>query len=375
MNLRYFANKPIRSSKVATPARREVDIRSTSFRSRARNHRPVQRNVEGTVVENIGIWFLVLVLFGPLFIIPAIWAVHQWFTKPVLVPRLKSRFATLPSGLPLAMSTALVLGILLVSYLPGRITYNALCDAHATPRIIERVNVEGLFLDKPYGLYSADEHFYEQGFAFVEGPNSPGKHTSIRYTLGADHKVRQEEVEELLSRFGMREEYSNMPWGVRMTKKIVYELKSNRVLAEAALVYYDGGPFSLFFSGHGFSSCSDRDEDQGTGHFVTYDNLEAIVLRSLDFSERADWFGKTGLSAETERFVPDYVRGQLGQKRFEPGALKASDLSYVGSFTEGDWLVHYWRLNDKDEYAYLIYKGKWFTSGWRDRKPPAKATH
>lgn len=321
----------------------------------------------------IGIGIL-LGQFGPLLVIPAIWAVHKWFTKRVLVPRLKSRFAALPPGVPLAMSTALVLGILLVSYLPGRITYNTLCDAHAAPRIIERVNVEGLFLDELYP-YRAGQHLYDQGFAFVEAPKFPDKHTNIRYTPGDGRQVREEAVKELLSRFGLREERSVMFWGVGMTKKIVYELKSNRVLAEAASVDYHGGPLFLFFGVYGLSSCPDvRDVDRGAKDFSTYHNLEAIVLRDREFTERADWFGKTGLSAEMERYVPHYLRGKLGQKRFEPGALKASDLSYVGSFTEGDSLVHYWRLNDKDEYAYVFYKGKWSTTGWGDRKPPAKAT-
>jgi hypothetical protein len=117
-----------------------------------------------------------------------------------------------------------------------------------------------------------------------------------------------------------------------------------------------------------------RDVDRGAKDFGTYYNLEAVVLRDREFTERADWFGKTGLSEEMERYIPHYLRGKLGQKRFEPGALKASNLSYVGSFTEGDSQVYYWRSKDKDEYAYVVYKGKWATTGWGDRRPPAKST-
>jgi hypothetical protein len=312
--------------------------------------------------------------FGPLLVIPAIWAVHKWFTKRVLVPRLKSRFATLPPGVPLATSTVLVLGILLASYLPGRITYSALCDANAAPRIIERVDVGGFFMDELQS-YRAERHLYEQGFAFVEAPKSQDKRTYIRYTPGDGRRVREVAVNELLSRYGLREERSEKLWGVGMTRKIVYELKSNRVLAEAASVDYFGGPLFMFLGVYGLSQCPDvRDEDRGAKDFETYFNLEAVVLRDHEFTEKADWFGKTGLSAEMERYVVIFLRERLGQRRFDPGAVKAADLSYVGSFTEGDSQVHYWRIIDRDEYAYVVYKDKWATTGWGDRKPPAKAT-
>lgn len=320
----------------------------------------------GETAMGIGI---VLGILGPLLVIPVIWVVHSWFTRLFLAPRLKGRFAAVP---PLAISTVLVLGILLASYLPGRITYNALCAAHSVPRIAERVNVEGLFVDELYP-YRAAQHLYDQGFAFVEAPEFPARRTNIRYTPAASRKVSQQPVSNLLSRYGLRVEYSRMSWGVGMTRKIVYELESNRVLAEAASVDYHGGPLWMFFGVYGLSSCPGEDTDRGTEDFRTYYNLEAVVLRDRDVTDRADWFGKTGLSADMERYVPNYLRDRLGQKPFEPGALKASDLTYVGSFTEGDSRVYYWHLTDRDKYVYVVSKGKWNSPGWGDRKPPTKA--
>lgn len=83
--------------------------------------------------------------------------------------------------------------------------------------------------------------------------------------------------------------------------------------------------------------------------------------------ERAKWFGKTGLDDETERELPRYLRREFGEILGDDGALKASDLAYLGHFelTEADYQnkdanlhesivsIHVWKIADSDNYAYV----------------------
>jgi hypothetical protein len=94
--------------------------------------------------------------------------------------------------------------------------------------------------------------------------------------------------------------------------------------------------------------------------------------------ESAPWFGKTGLSDETERELPRYLRREHGQMLADKGSIKAADLGYIGVFTEGDEIVHYWRINygsgsnsPEPAYAYVVAApADRVVIAWGDRKPP-----
>ena len=81
-----------------------------------------------------------------------------------------------------------------------------------------------------------------------------------------------------------------------------------------------------------------------------------MLAREKKVVEQAPWFGKTGLGAATERELQRYVRHALGQVIFDPGAVKAADLAYLGAFREGGRTVRYWRIppGEKDvPYAFV----------------------
>ena len=100
----------------------------------------------------------------------------------------------------------------------------------------------------------------------------------------------------------------------------------------------------------------------------------AEVDKEYTIVETADWFGKTGLDDETERELPRYLRREFGESLSKKGALKASDLVYLGVFQEPEGAIHYWRIpskNSKREY-YFAYVEDFpeGAMGWGNRKPP-----
>jgi hypothetical protein len=93
----------------------------------------------------------------------------------------------------------------------------------------------------------------------------------------------------------------------------------------------------------------------------------------VEVEEDAPWFGATGLPADVERHVPRYVRLEFGESLGDPGALEASDLEYVGSFSESVSRVYYWRIpsSTPDLYAHVEVQpdGSIYTS-MGERTPP-----
>src|SRR5947209_4919183 len=91
-------------------------------------------------------------------------------------------------------------------------------------------------------------------------------------------------------------------------------------------------------------------------------------------AESAAWLGTTRLPEDVEREPPRYLRREFGESLSEdPGALKASDLEYVGAFDEADGRAHYWRVpcaSEKAVYAYVVVNGNRFSTGWSGRSPP-----
>ena len=86
-----------------------------------------------------------------------------------------------------------------------------------------------------------------------------------------------------------------------------------------------------------------------------YDEYKAgaLVEREALLRETAPWFGTTGLEAETERHIAEYVRMEFGERLGDEGALRASDLHYIGAFPEEGGVAHYWRIPGSDENLYV----------------------
>lgn len=106
---------------------------------------------------------------------------------------------------------------------------------------------------------------------------------------------------------------------------------------------------------------------------VQMDRVSRSYAAEASLVEEAEWFGKTGLSGEDEREPPKYLRREFGELLLDGGALKASDLEYLGSFDEPDAHVHYWSVPSSDGrpiYAYIEVMADQICTGWGNRVPP-----
>ena len=92
--------------------------------------------------------------------------------------------------------------------------------------------------------------------------------------------------------------------------------------------------------------------------------------------EAADWIGRTGLDEATERELPRYLRREFGEFMDDPDGLKASDLEYIGIFTDERGPAHFWKVPSKTaQEPYFAYvdidqQGQPTFMGWGDRTLP-----
>ena len=222
---------------------------------------------------------VVLAILGPLLLIPVIWLLYRclWWALVRWSPPDKLKKST-TRLVAIALALVLVAGSMVASYLPGYWKFQRLCAQHAVPDASFRARVDGFFREQMFP-YQAHKYLSQDSFSFVEAPDPYKKGILLRYSKGDDGELKQEQIPAISSRYGFRETFSELPGGITMTEKVIYEIESELERARAANINYRGGPLWLFLGSYGTSSCPDILSEEGSLHFGTFYDLESIVLR------------------------------------------------------------------------------------------------
>jgi hypothetical protein len=223
---------------------------------------------------------ILIAMFGPLLLLPVIWAIARWPLRRLIGHWTDRRFGRQASLARLGVSAVLVGAVVLATYLPGRIEFAHLCEAHAEPIISERVDVPGFYATELYP-YRAERFLREWGFDYVEAPDMYKKGRTLRYTVGADGKTVVLDVPVPTSRYAVSDTTRVLGNTLTLTEKRVFELSTGRELARAGNVTYHGGPLSWAVLGiFGISDCPNPRYEKGGRQFDDFYYLERKVLRS-----------------------------------------------------------------------------------------------
>jgi hypothetical protein len=216
---------------------------------------------------------ILLAIFGPLLLMPLTWLVYRFVVRQLVMRLLPPSLA---GGAGWLLSACIVAAALAISYFPGKWRYDRLCAERATPEVSARVRAEGFFRSR---LYPYEAARWLETFAWVEAPDLYEDGVHVRYSKAGD-EVRQEQINALRSRYGVREDFSESSDGILITEKTVYEMASGHELARATNILYQGGPLALFLGSWAMSSCPDILTEQGSKDFRTFYDLETIVLHT-----------------------------------------------------------------------------------------------
>lgn len=225
----------------------------------------------------IGIGIL-LAIMGPLLLIPVIWIIYRLITRKLIYRFFSQKFSSPVNDLiAIGLTTIFTLIVLVVSYLPGKIEFEKLCEQYSSPSIEKRVTTDSFFRSHLYP-YEARQFLDDDGFKFVEAPHMYKKGRYIKYSLSGNGEIIEQEIDEPASEYGVRDDLKLLASGINMSQKTAYELKSGKDFARASTVLYSGGPLSLFMGVYAMSNCPDIRSEKGSKDFDTYYNFEKEVL-------------------------------------------------------------------------------------------------
>ncbi len=222
---------------------------------------------------------LLLATFGPLLLAPVIWAVYRWPLRRLLGTWAQRRFGAGAPAVLFAASALLTGAMVTASWLPGRIEYARLCEAHTRPVIAERIDVTGFYATALYA-YEAEQYLREWKFDYVEAPDMYKKERWLRYSIGADGKTVVGEISAPQSRHAVSRTTQVLGNTITLSEKRVFERAGGRELARAGSVIYHGGPLQLGLGVYGMRNCPDPRGAEGARWFDDYYYLERKVLRA-----------------------------------------------------------------------------------------------
>ena len=223
---------------------------------------------------------VLLAICGPLLLIPITWLVYRLVTRPLLQRLTPARLTSIKVAPTAFFCAALFVSVILaVSYLPGKLEYDDLCGQYSEPRILKTVTVDGFYRSRVYN-YEAREFIEKGGFSFVEGPYPGQPERFRRFSMSPQGKITEVEIPAPTSQIEVRDELWETTSGVIVSVKTVYQRSSETELARAANITYQGGPLWFLLGSYARASCPDVLNEQGSEYFMTYYNLEKIVLNN-----------------------------------------------------------------------------------------------
>lgn len=219
---------------------------------------------------------LLLSIFGPLLLLLPFALLYFLFRQAGIGPRL-GLGADNSRLLHLAAAVAPVVGIVLATYVPGRLEFERLCGALAEPRIYEKVRVDGFFLDDLTANSFGLRYLGEEGFVWFETHDIYKRGQFVRYRKSSD-RVVSEPVADLQARHVVKTETDVRDHTIHISRTSVAERDSGKLLAEAYSVIYHGGPMGIVLGAYGLSSCPDPITPEGSRQFNLYYHLVREVL-------------------------------------------------------------------------------------------------
>lgn len=210
---------------------------------------------------------VLLAIIGPLLLVPITWLLHRYVLRPIVK---RARVS-------LVLSLAIVAIAVTMSYVPGKLEFDRLCMAHATPSITQRVHVDGFFHDHLHP-YEARALLQDGPFRYVEVSDMYEEGKYLRYTRAGDGTITEEIIPQITSVYAVSDTTSELSYGITLQEKRVSVRANGRQLARAAQVVYQGGPLALLLGVYAMSSCPDITTPRGSKNFDTFYSLERRVL-------------------------------------------------------------------------------------------------
>jgi len=117
----------------------------------------------------------------------------------------------------------------------------SVCEGAGKPRIHERANADGIFLDSPTANSFGMNYLHQMGFSWMEMRSIYERGKFERVIREADGKLRTEPVVAISARYEVRETFEQPYPHTGLSMRRVIDRQTGRVMAEAGSAHFSGG--------------------------------------------------------------------------------------------------------------------------------------
>ena len=192
-----------------------------------------------------------VVLAGFLLNIPLVLVLYLLISKPLFKKFRGSSKGAMPA-------TLLVLAVvLMVSYLPGAIRFEATCKTQGKPLIGSVPAADKYYVDAVYvWIHSKSEELLKSGrLVYIEGNNNrSGEFPYKRVSFDRSGKRFEEQAASLASEYGLRMRHDKEA-GIQSTTQEFYRIADDTVISRFTSFDYFGGPLAWLVQPWGSRSC------------------------------------------------------------------------------------------------------------------------
>ncbi|MCV2362693.1 hypothetical protein LNV23_04420 [Paucibacter sp. DJ1R-11] len=218
-------------------------------------------------------------IFAPALLIPLVWGVAR-LLKVLGVPPVHRRLPRLP--LRYVLAGAVVLLPIATIYVEDKREFQAICAANAH-QVVDPLQasepVEGLYLDDGTANSFGMRYLETEGFRWMEAPSIYKPEGYTRYEKQPDGAIRATETDTLTAVYKVSSESAPVTRHTRVSRIIVSERETGKVLGSAASARFDGGRAKLVLGAYGSSSCPDPATSEGHHRFLAEYHLARNILR------------------------------------------------------------------------------------------------
>lgn len=183
-----------------------------------------------------------------------------------------------PSRVRLGVAIAITALGVLALWLPARLQFSRVCDRIGPPRVIERMPVDGFFLDDSTANSFGTRYLHEEGFAWYEARSIYRRDAYTRYRK-TDVGIQTDEIDALSAVVRVASESTAADTDIAIQRVVITHLPSGRELASAAQARFGGGPAKWVLGAYGSANCPNLMSSGGGEWFQRYYHLARDTLR------------------------------------------------------------------------------------------------
>jgi hypothetical protein len=157
--------------------------------------------------------------------------------------------------------------------------FTTVCATVGKPRIMQRAEAEGIYLDSPTANSFGMNYLHQQGFSWLEMRSIYDRSTFERVTRSADGQMTTIPIPSISARYEVRETFEQPYPHTSVDMRRIIDRQSGQLLAQAGSANFNGGRARLFLGAYGSRSYPTAIVDFQDYYYLAQRTLRAGITK------------------------------------------------------------------------------------------------